>query len=1351
MRFDRLILQLVLLSLVTSSTCAGRITHEEIPEPLRTWTEWVLHGETERDCPYLYKAPTRYCVWPTRLELHLDDAQGRFGQVWQVYGASWIRLPGDVRHWPQSVKLNGEPALVAEREGKPALYVLSGRYEITGSFVWESIPESLVIPPETGLVDLTVNGNTVRFPDLDAQGHLWLRDRDTGSRGQDLRDRLDLQVFRRVIDEIPLQVVTRIHLDVAGSQREVVLGGGLPAGFIPLRLSSRLPARLDPDGRTRLQIRPGQWIVEVAARYPQSLTELSLAESRGPWPEQEVWVFEARHHLRVVEVEGVETVDPRQTRLPAAWQNLPAYRMRPGRTMVWRVLRRGDPDPEPDKLALKRTLWLDFSGQGYTMQDEITGSMTRGWRLEATRDLQLGRVVIDGQPQFITRLPGSEKIGFEVRRGVIRLTVDSRYEADVEEIRTLGWDHDFVQASAALHLPPGWELFSISGVDNVPNTWLHRWTLLDLFLVLIAALAVGRLWGWGWAVLGLVTLGLIWHEPAAPRYVWLHILAAVALLRVVPEGRFWRVVRWYRNLSLLALVLIAVPFMVYEIRVGLFPQLEHPWQAISRGQAVISGPVPTDTVSQAMEEEAPSGARALESDRSNLPQRKATGGYDYSARIQRIDPKAKLQTGPGLPDWSWTKVDLRWNGPVQRDQNLHLIYLSPTTTLVLNFLRVLLLAGLVLRMIDWHAWPSSAMGPASKRTLLLLLIPLSWLHPQDAAAQFPTPELLQELKDRLLAPPDCLPFCAQSPRMRIEASTDALQIRLEVQAQERTGVPLPTHVGHWTPKQVMLNGSPAPALVRTPAGELWLLLDQGVHQIVLSGALPARSTVQLSLPMRPHRVEVRAAGWAVEGLDENGVPDPQLQLTRLRTGEPQAAVPAMEPSTLPPFVRVERTLHLGLEWSVQTRVVRLSPKGSAVVLEVPLLARESVVTEGIRVSEGKVLVNMATEESERSWRSVLERRPQLVLAASEATSWAEVWRADISAIWHVELSGIPVIHHQTLKARWLPEWRPWPGEQVRLEVTRPEGIEGRTLTIDNSLLRVAPGQRATDASLTLSLRSSQGGQHSIFLPEGVRLQSVTINGAAQPIRLEGRRVRLPVTPSQQSITLDWRSPEGLQMRFDTPPVDLGVSSVNATISLSLGQDRWVLMVGGPQLGPAVFFWAVLCVIALIAVGLGRIRFTPLKTRHWLLLGIGLSQMPVWVSAVVVGWLLALGLRGTLELDLRPLTFDAMQLGLGILTVVAISFLFVSVQQGLLGLPDMQISGNNSNAQSLHWYQDQLAASYPRAWVLSVPLLVYRLLMLAWALWLAFALLGWLRWGWDCFASGELWKKVHIRRRKAEQT
>jgi len=46
-------------------------------------------------------------------------------------------------------------------------------------------------------------------------------------------------------------------------------------------------------------------------------------------------------------------------------------------------------------------------------------------------------------------------------------------------------------------------------------------------------------------------------------------------------------------------------------------------------------------------------------------------------------------------------------------------------------------------------------------------------------------------------------------------------------------------------------------------------------------------------------------------------------------------------------------------------------------------------------------------------------------------------------------------------------------------------------------------------------------------------------------------------------------------------------------------------------------------------------------------------------------------------------------------------------------------------------------------------MAYRLLMLAWALWLAFALLGWLRWGWQCFSRNGLWKKVQMVEKKAK--
>jgi hypothetical protein len=44
-------------------------------------------------------------------------------------------------------------------------------------------------------------------------------------------------------------------------------------------------------------------------------------------------------------------------------------------------------------------------------------------------------------------------------------------------------------------------------------------------------------------------------------------------------------------------------------------------------------------------------------------------------------------------------------------------------------------------------------------------------------------------------------------------------------------------------------------------------------------------------------------------------------------------------------------------------------------------------------------------------------------------------------------------------------------------------------------------------------------------------------------------------------------------------------------------------------------------------------------------------------------------------------------------------------------------------------------------VLSVPIFVYRFAMLAWALWLALALLRWLRWGWESLTAGGGWRPL----------
>ncbi|MEQ1740804.1 MAG: hypothetical protein ABL884_12965, partial [Methyloglobulus sp.] len=147
-----------------------------------------------------------------------------------------------------------------------------------------------------------------------------------------------------------------------------------------------------------------------------------------------------------------------------------------------------------------------------------------------------------------------------------------------------------------------------------------------------------------------------------------------------------------------------------------------------------------------------------------------------------------------------------------------------------------------------------------------------------------------------------------------------------------------------------------------------------------------------------------------------------------------------------------------------------------------------------------------------------------------------------------------------------------------------------------------------------------------------------------------------------------------------------------------------------------------------------------KSWHWFLLLLGLSQVPMESACLVVAWLMVLGWRG-----LRPNNtfkyFNLLQVIIGLFTVFSLAILVFAVEQGLLGgSPDMQITGNQSSAFDLNWYQDRSPATLPQATVVSVPLMTYRLLMLVWSFWLASSLLNWLKWGWNCFASNGLWNK-----------
>jgi len=1323
-----------------------------VPELLRPWIAWVLARQPDRACPFLNGSTQHRCAWPGALELQVDGSGARFRQPWEVDGVgAWVPLPGDGQLWPDGVKAGERPiAVVPLGGGAPNVWLPAGRHVLEGQLRWSEVPSLLSIPAETGLVALTRDGRAVAQAERDEHGRLWLGERPTAPAPE---DHLAFSVFRRVDDGVPLELETRLDLRLSGRAREALLGPVLPAGFAPLALSSPIPARLEDDGRLRVQLRPGRWQIELRARHEGPAAE--LAPPAAPdWPAEEVWVFDARPEQRIVSVEGVAPVDPNQTDLPDPWRRLPAYVVRAGEQMRLVERRRGDPDPT-DHLSLDRTLWLDFDGGGLTFHDRIRGALRRSSRLEMPAPAELGRASVNGSAWFLTRLAESGPVGVEVSPGSLALDADGRI-ASGRAFAAVSWAHDFDRVEGQLLLPPGWRLLHASGVDRASQTWIGGWTLLDLFLVLIGAAAAARLWGAAAGAVALAALALTWSEPGAPRLVWLAAFAGEALVRVLHTRRLALAARAARLAAWAALALAAVPFLVGELQRGLHPSLAPPAAAaadvLGRIEAKSAAlPAQSDQAQPPRAAAPVPTAGALGRERALAkapatpqaePEREAReeAPAERAPDLRALDPNARIATGPGLPRWAWSTVALVWSGPVEADQRVRLWLVSPGGNRALAFARLALVAALGFVVLGRGRREPGA--PTLSRFPAAPLVAFALLAGGAAAsADLPSKALLDELQARLAKPPACHPACASIARLAVELDEGRLRLRLEAHAAASTAIPLPGGAASWRPQSAAVDAVAVSVL--RDGGTLWLPLAPGVHDVLLEGRLaPGIERIELPLPLRPHRVSVDAPGWSVHGLDLEGGASGALELRRSASAG-EGAAPALAPEPPPFFATVERTIRLGVTWNVDTRVARISEPGRASVLEVPLLEGEAVATEGIPAADGTARLRFAPDTRSISWSSTLEPRGEIRLTAPASVAWVETWRLDAQPLWHVDADGIPPLAAPDDRAA-LRAWRPWPGESVALRIARPIGAGGATLTIDSAVLDLHPGRRSTDAALALELRASQGGRHAISLPPGAELRAVRIDGTEQPLRADGRELSLPLRPGEQGIEVEWRSAEGMGLRTATPDVSLGAPAVNVTESIAVPEDRWVLSVGGPRLGPAVLFWGVLVVLAVVAAGLARAPGVPLRFHHWLLLGLGLTQVPVWFGAAVAGWFVALAWRREHGAQLAARSFAALQILLVLWSAVALAALFDAIRHGLLGAPEMQIAGNGSTAYALRWYQDRTEGKLPVASVISVPIAVYRAAMLAWALWLARALLGWLRWGFDSWSAGGMWRPLRAR-------
>jgi hypothetical protein len=1403
---------------------AKPLTEAQVPQALQSWIPWVMHDVKKQTCPFYYTTQEqRICEWPTSIALELNDTTGAFTYVMDIVDTAddkpqRVVLPGQQDLWPQDITVNGRPQPVLTSNGAPTILLSKGTYTIHGVYQWDKLPVAFTLPQHVGIVNVKVNGTDIATPQIEGNQLSVQHTATTNTAASE--NHLEVKLFRKLTDSIPQMLETSVQLNVSGKQREEVIGTVLSEAMEPLSVTSELPASLDKGGKLRVQVRPGKYDVTIVARLHGLHNAITPPAHNGILPTEEIWSFEAQNNLRLVQVSGALAIDPTQTELPSAWRNLPSFLLKQGDALKIQEIKRGMADSAPDQLTLQRKLWLDFSGEGYTAQDVITGTIKSSSRLEVLDGMKLGSANINGQDQYINTIQKDGKAGaagVEVREGAISLVSNSRMDSTMAS-HPSGWNAKFDALSATLYLPPGWKLLGYAGVDGVSNSWISNWTLVDVFMVMITAVAAFRLWSKRLGLVTAITLVLVHPELPAFTSLLLILIICLAIHTALKEGRLKHYMQRTGTIILALLVVTALPFMFEHMRYALYPQLAS--QANNAFRNVAFGGIAQNNFAkadfQAMDaanapaapammaapqapQEMESVAAGIASDSlkpvqmarkmvaekiMNDDKRKegnASLGFLSSTSQQQYQsyaPDTKVQTGYSQRNIRESGIALWWTGSVDPTITMKLWLLSARMNLFLAFARVALIAVVIAALVG-----SIKPHIGTKLRTLLPMILIAFLitvsphaYAQEAAiapseaiapqahgdtSNYPPSELLDTLQEKLSEsinqPAECLPECASLARTRISVAAGQLIMDLELHADDTIAVPLPGGISNFRPVAVMVNGTPASSLTVNENGFLMVKLTKGISHIRLAGVIAsATNSLGISFPLVSHHTSVDAPAWSVQGVHDNGVTESSVQLTRTQTPQASQTVTAedsFKKTVLPAFYRIERTISLGNRWEVTTVIYKLNAFEAPSATQIPLLKGESVISSDTEVKNGHVLVSFDAGKNVANFQSVLSAQSPITLNAPKNVPWVEVWRLNTSNLWHATTSGIPRIYEANMNtantANVMPTgafgyalWMPWQGESLKIEVERPNGIEGATRTIDQSTLNITPSDRSTDVTLNITIRSSLGGQHTITLPHNAVMTDVTKNGALLPTQLKKDALNLPLTPGSNQFVLRWKESSTIDTLYQPHPVSIGADrSVNANVSVNLPSDRWILFTSGPVMGPAVLFWSWIPIILLLSFGLDKITSSPLRMRHWCLFLLGISLSSLAGIIVMIGWVLLFAWRANVQpTNLAPWRFNPLQMLLVCVTFIAMGSLIDSIHDGLLGYPQMHIQGNGSYGTVLQWYEDITAQLLPQPLVLSAPLWVYRGLMLLWALWLAFSLVRWLRWAWASFTCGGYWNK-----------
>lgn len=1350
--------RLILLGLMTLSPVAWSQT----PDPLKSWEAWAAEPFSYRQCaikPGLNgESPGQYvCQWPGKLELEIAPMGGRFSQSWSMEQSGSVSLPGSLRNWPRQVRVNGVLTPVVKQNDTPSVLLSPGLHTIQGQWSWDAPPSQMEIPISTAWWSVDgVDGDKVSRQG----GVLLLSASPVLDHKPANKDSVNLRVFRKFIDAQAVQVQVLMEIDVGGSPRELAMGPVVdPDRWVPMGVESSWPVQWKSNGMLRVQAQPGQGQVLLSLRCISDCNKpFTRPQADASWPQVEYWALGSDPGFRIVSWDS-PAIDPRQVAAPANWHDLPWVQVNQGASAGWSVKSRGPTDKD-SAMHLTRTAWLDFDGQGWWLQDSIQGATPRSYRLVALPPYTIAAAsFIGGEPLLVSK-DEQGTTGVEWRDPMVAANILLRQPHRAPRVPISGIDGEFSTVDWTLHFPAAHRVLFAPGADQARGVWWNHWRLTQ---VLGVALLLLLSWRWG-GLRALLPAGLLvlfaFHSPGMPAWSWGLALGLGLLARAGLPDKLQKVAMWAWYVSLATWLLLATSFAISQVKAAMYPQwAERSVPAYQQNTVLsgVSGSMESGVFNQMGDFE--DMASSSSEPRKEISADSASMSAPSAPMVPSPPPRAieengaTISAGPGVPQWSSpSPVTLSWQGPITPSDTIQLWVAGPFLVTLARWLSVALLF-----LVAWSLVrrPPLSNKPVFGRlrfpwkkaaavSLLSLALPLvaSAANITPSAPQAPSVSVLDRLGQQIHPIPSCAPGCVSISQAHLSSARGALVVEMEVHSQARAALPLPTDAeGGLVLSSIEQEGV---AIVRVvqEGGQAWMEMREGVSLVRLV-YMPRAASGALRFAEIPVQVSAQAEGWGFSGIQSGRLATGVLGWNKIASTT--AAVDDRETRTqlaIPPFVVINRTIFFGPKWEARVQVVRMAPQEGAFVIAVPLLEGEQPSQDLPRNEAGDVVVSFGPAQDTVEWVSTLQPKTTLDLSAPSDTSRIERWTLQPGTRFRVSPKGMDSLSHNA----WT--FYPLPGETLSIAITEPTPVEGGTIAIDRASLTQQWGPRGQSVDLSLHARATTATDLVIEVPPGLGLDQVHRNGSPVPgSRIESGKLLLPAPPGQSSWDLRFKNDQAPSLWVSSPEFKFNAPLANLDIVHVPGAKRWILDTQGPGKAPAVAYWPWLVVLVVLAVILGRWRNSPLKTWQWVLLGLGFSVAAPWKIAVVGGWLVALDLRSrhSGKIHASPL-FNLIQVALVAWTVLAIATIVGALPESLLASPDMKIYGEQSGR--LTWFVDQVksAVAWPQAVVVSVPIWVYRALMLSWALWLAVSALNWLRDGLRSWLRDGHWHKISLRAR-----